>query len=132
VEDSQPLRELTRELLEESGYKVLEATGGAEAIRVADQYERPIHLLLTDVVMAGMDGRTLAERMVLSRPGIKVLYMSGYTDDTIVHHGVLDPGVALLQKPFTRAVLANKVREILDIADKHEINSSRTQLEEMR
>jgi CheY-like chemotaxis protein len=83
-------------------------------------------------VMAGMDGRTLAERMILSRPGIKVLYMSGYTDDTIVHHGVLDPGVALLQKPFTRAALANKVREVLGIADEHEINSSRTQLEEMK
>jgi len=132
VEDSQPLRELARELLEDSGYKVLEATGGADAIQVAGQYQWPIHLLMTDVVMAGMDGRTLAERMILSRPGIKVLYMSGYTDDTIVHHGVLDPGVALLQKPFTRAALANKVREVLGIAGEHETNSSRTQLEEMK
>jgi PAS domain S-box-containing protein len=116
VEDAQPLRELARELLETNGYTVLEAANGADAIQVAEKYGKPIHLLLTDVVMPGMDGSKLAERMGDSYPGIKVLYMSGYTDDAIVHHGVLDSGITLLQKPFTRESLTRKVREVLGVA----------------
>jgi len=116
VEDAQPLRELARELLEDHGYTVLEAANGASAVQVAEKYGKPIHLLLTDVVMPGMDGSKLAERMDDSYPGIKVLYMSGYTDDAIVHHGVLDYGLTLLQKPFTRESLTCKVREVLDVA----------------
>jgi PAS domain S-box-containing protein len=115
VEDSSPLRELARELLEHNGYTVLEAANGADAIQVAEKYGKPIHLLLTDVVMPGMDGSKLAERMSHTYPGIKVLYMSGYTDDAIVHHGVLDSGITLLQKPFTRESLTRKVREVLGL-----------------
>ena len=107
------MRELARELLEDNGYTVLEATNGIDAIQVAEKYVKPIHLLLTDVVMPGMDGSKLAERMGHSYPGIKVLYMSGYTNDAIVHHGLLDSGVALLQKPFTRESLTRKVRDVL-------------------
>ena len=113
VEDAQALRELGRELLEGNGYTVFEAANGADAIRVAKRHQDPIHLLLSDVVMPGMDGRKLADQMVHIHPGIKVLYMSGFTDDVIVHHGVLDSGVALLEKPFTKESLMRKVREVL-------------------
>jgi CheY-like chemotaxis protein len=115
VEDAQPLRELARELLEANGYTVLEAGNGEEAIQFADKYREAIHLLLTDVVMPGMDGRKLADSLSHIYPGIKVLYMSGYTDDAILHHGVLDSGLVLLQKPFTKAGLTRKVREVLGI-----------------
>jgi two-component system, cell cycle sensor histidine kinase and response regulator CckA len=121
VEDEQSLRELAHELLEDDGYTVLEAANGADAIRVAEQHQGPIHLLMTDVVMPGIDGRKLAGRMTRSYPELKVLYMSGYTDDAIVHHGVLDPGIALLQKPFTRATLTRKLREALGDAEEHAI-----------
>jgi two-component system cell cycle sensor histidine kinase/response regulator CckA len=123
VEDAQPLRDLARELLETNGYTVLEAANGADAVQTAEKYGKPIHLLLTDVVMPGMDGSKLAERMCRSYPGIKVLYMSGYTDDAIVHHGVLDSGIALLQKPFTRESLTRKVREVLGPAQEQAISS---------
>jgi CheY-like chemotaxis protein len=124
VEDAQPLRALAQELLEDSGYTVLEAANGADAIQVAEQHQGPIHLLLTDVVMPGMDGPKVAAHMTRTYPGIKVLYASGYTDDAIVHHGVLDPGIALLHKPFTRAALTNKVREVLGLTGEHEIGST--------
>jgi CheY-like chemotaxis protein len=129
VEDAQPLRELARELLEASGYTVLEAGSGAEAIQVAEQHLGPIHLLLTDVVMPGMDGPKVAECITRIYPGIKVLYASGYTDDAIVHHGVLDSGITLLQKPFTHATLTNKVREVLGVAEEHEIGGPRPRVE---
>ena len=115
VEDAQPVRELASELLESNGYKVLQAANGADAVRLAEKYQEPIQLLLSDVVMPGLDGRKLADHMVRTHPGIKVLYMSGFTDDAIVHHGVLDSGVTLLEKPFTKASLLRKVREILGI-----------------
>ena len=116
VEDEEPLRELAREYLESNGYRVLEAATGGDALRVAGEHAGPIHLLLTDVVMPGMGGRELAQQLVQQRPETRVLYMSGYTDDAIVHHGVLDPGVVFLPKPFTLETLARKLREVLDAA----------------
>ena len=119
VEDAQPLRELARELLEGNGYTVLEAANGADAIGLAENHRRTIHLLFTDVVMPGMDGRKLADHLVRINPEMKVLYMSGYTDDAIGHHGVLGSGIALLEKPFTRESLTRKVREVLGINKGH-------------
>ena len=101
VEDEGELRELTTEVLGIAGYSVLSAGSPSEALEIARRHPGPIHLLLTDVVMPETSGRDLADRLVPARPGMKVLYMSRYTDDAIVHHGVLDPGTVLLQKPFT-------------------------------
>jgi YesN/AraC family two-component response regulator len=92
---------------------VLEASGAEEAVRMFERSARPVDLLLTDVVMPGWSGVDLSDRLTESHPELKVLYMSGYTDDRLVHEGVLDPGTALLQKPFTPAMLARKVREVL-------------------
>jgi len=114
AEDDANLRALTRDILASSGYTVLESQDVEDALRIAERQDGTVHLLLTDVVMPHMSGRALAEAVRRFRPDVKVLYMSGYTDDAIVHHGVLDPGIALLQKPFTPAVLARKVREVLD------------------
>jgi len=115
VEDEDDLRELVREVLDDVGYTVLEAGHPEQAIGLMSQQpERPIHLLLTDVVMPGMSGPALAARLTTVRPTMKVLYMSGYTDDAIVHHGVLTSEMAYLQKPFTPRALASKVRAVLD------------------
>jgi len=114
AEDDANLRALTRDILASEGYTVLESADVEDALRMAERQDGTIHLLLTDVVMPHMSGRALAEAVKRFRPDIRVLYMSGYTDDAIVHHGVLDPGTALLQKPFTPAALARKVREVLD------------------
>jgi two-component system, cell cycle sensor histidine kinase and response regulator CckA len=116
VEDQEEVRKLTRRVLEARGYRVLVAASGHEALRVAEQHEGPLHLLVTDVVMPGMSGREVGLLLAHARPGMKVLYLSGYTDESIVHHGVLAPGVAFLQKPFTAEVLARKVREVLESA----------------
>jgi two-component system cell cycle sensor histidine kinase/response regulator CckA len=115
VEDEDQLRRVTVSLLTRSGYRVLEGRDGHEALRICEQHVGPIELLLTDVVMPQMNGRQLAERVVTMRPGIKVLYMSGYTDGILV--GQLSSAAAFLQKPFTGAVLTRKVRETLDSAD---------------
>ena len=88
--------------------------GGNEAKLIAGQHQGPIHLLLTDVVMPGMGGRELSEELAILRPEMKILFMSGYTDDTVVRHGVLEEGMAFLQKPFTAEILLRKVREVLD------------------
>jgi PAS domain S-box-containing protein len=114
VEDDEMIRKLVQKVLKANGYQVLVAASGGDAERVAGQHDGPIHLLMTDVVMPGLNGREVAQRLAAQRAGIRVLYLSGYTDDAIVHHGVLDPGVAFLQKPFTPAVLGRKVREVLD------------------
>jgi two-component system, cell cycle sensor histidine kinase and response regulator CckA len=114
VEDAEPLRKLAHMFLQESGYDVLAAADGAEALETARGCSRPIHLLLTDVVMPGINGRVLAERLAPLQPGMKVLYMSGYTDSFIAGHGVLEQGTHLLHKPFTQEALAKKVRELLD------------------
>jgi signal transduction histidine kinase/CheY-like chemotaxis protein len=118
VEDAQPLRELASELLKNNGYAVLEAANGADAIQLVERYQGLIDLLLTDVVMPGMGGRQLAEKLIPRLPKMKVLYMSGYTDDAIVHHGILEPGIALIQKPFTAETLTRKVREVLQAQEK--------------
>jgi DNA-binding NtrC family response regulator len=93
---------------------VLEAENAAQALAVAAAHIGPIHLLVSDVVMPGGSGRDLARRLAESRPATKVLYISGYTDDAIVHHGMLEPGLAFLQKPFTPDALARRVRDALD------------------
>jgi PAS domain S-box-containing protein len=118
VEDEAPLRALVAHFLRHQGYTVLEAMSGEEALRIAEENagER-IDLLLTDVVMPKMSGRELADRLENSRPGLKVLFASGYTDDAIVRHGVLEPGVSFLQKPFSLATLGQKIREVLDGAE---------------
>jgi PAS domain S-box-containing protein len=115
VEDEIEVRKLVAEILKGQGYTVIEASDGEEAIKVARKNSgKKIHLLLTDVVMPGMSGRELAETLALRHPGLKILYMSGYTDNAIVHHGVLEEGVNYIQKPFTLDALARKVREVLD------------------
>jgi len=114
AEDEPDLRELTRIFLEGYGYRVLEASSADEAIKVAQAWTQPIHLLLTDVIMPGMSGRQLADKILSKRPETKIVYMTGYTDDMVVQHRVLEPGVQLLQKPFTKVELAQKVRATLD------------------
>jgi len=115
VEDEREVRLLAHRLLGQQGYRVLEAPNGEEALHVAQEHAgEEIHLLLTDVVMPQMGGKELADQLKILRPNIKVLYVSGYTDNAIVHHGVLDPGTHFLQKPFSQETLSHKVREVLD------------------
>ncbi len=114
VEDETSLRKLSRHLLEICGYKVLEAESGADAIRISDDTSSHIDLLLTDVVMPGMSGRNVADELLKKRPGMRVLFMSGYTGQTVGQHGVLAEGSLFLQKPFTRDTLATKIRQALD------------------
>jgi len=113
AEDDARVRDMARAALRSFGYAVLEARDGEEAVRVAAAYPGPIDLLITDVVMPGMGGRQVAEELARRRPGLRVLYVSGYTDDAVIRHGVLHAETAFLQKPFTMAALANKVRRVL-------------------
>jgi PAS domain S-box-containing protein len=114
VEDESAVRCLVRHVLASHGYTVLEASDGGEAGQIESAYRGPIHLLVTDVVMPGEGGRSVAERIAASRPGVRVLFISGYTNDAVVRHGILHESVDFLQKPFTPAALAHKVREVLD------------------
>ncbi len=113
VEDEEGVRSLVCETLKSKGYKVLEAEGAAQALKIAEQHTKPIHLLLTDVVMPQTGGKELAKRLSTLHPETKVLYMSGYTDDAIVRHGILEGSTAFLQKPFAPDALVRKVREVL-------------------
>jgi CheY-like chemotaxis protein len=107
------VRKVTLDVLQDLGYRVESAGSGDEALELLRALPR-IDLLLTDIVMPGMTGRTLADRVLAERPGLRVLYMTGYSRNAVVHNGVLDPGVAFLPKPFTGEQLANKVRQVLD------------------
>jgi two-component system cell cycle sensor histidine kinase/response regulator CckA len=118
VEDEDGVRGLARMVLQKRGYRVIEARDGADALRLSEQEPSLIHLMVTDVVMPHMSGRILAERLQALRPEMSVLYMSGYTDDTVVRHGVLDANMHFLQKPFTGAGLSEKVRAVLDARQK--------------
>jgi len=114
VEDEKLVRKLARTILEMYGYSVLEAAGAREALQRAQDYSEEIHVLITDVVMPELDGRALANSIGVTRRDIRVLYLSGYTDEAILQHGLLEQGMAFLQKPFTPEMLARKVREVLD------------------
>jgi two-component system, cell cycle sensor histidine kinase and response regulator CckA len=115
VEDEQSVRHLARGVLEAQGYKVLTASNGQDALHVAREHKgSPIRLVVTDVIMPLMGGKVMAEWLETTYPDLKILFTSGYTDDAIAQHGVLEPGVAFLPKPYTPAALARKVRKMLD------------------
>ena len=114
VEDEEMIRGLLTEVLKRTGYEVLSCAYPEEGIAVCQQYPGRIDLLLTDVVMPGMSGPELVEALRSLRPNLKVLYVSGYTDDSVVRHGVLSEQVNFLQKPFSPVALAHKVRQVLD------------------
>ena len=113
VEDQPDVRRLIEKTLSRYGYTVFTATNGPEATALARAYEGPIHVMLTDVILPGASGRETARQVVATRPSMHVLYMSGYTDDAIVQCGVLEPGLAFIQKPFTAEALARRIREVL-------------------
>ena len=123
VEDQETVRTVVLRVLTKAGYTVLEASSGDQALLACERHAGPVHAVLTDVIMPTMSGRTLADRLSVMRTGLKVLYMSGYTDDAIVHHGVLEPGVNYIQKPFTPEALLSKLREVLDAVWRHEPES---------
>jgi CheY-like chemotaxis protein len=114
VEDEDNVRRLTVRILERQGYTVLEASCGKDALELCGKCKEPIHMVLTDVVMPGMSGRQLADQLIHLYPKMKVLYMSGYTNNAVFHHGVLEKGANYIQKPFTIDGLMKKMREVLD------------------
>jgi PAS domain S-box-containing protein len=114
VEDDEMVRTLVRETLVRDGYRILDASGPAEAKKISDQFKSPIQLMITDVVMPKVSGRELADQLTRRRPDMKVLYMSGYTDNAVLNNGILQKEVAFLQKPFTPALLTEKVRDVLE------------------
>jgi len=114
AEDEEAVRQIIVKALEARGYRVLSAGDGGAALERASAYARAIDLLVTDVVMPDMNGRELARRLTEARPSVKILYLSGYTDDAILHRGVLQEGVAFLQKPFSLRALARKIRQVLE------------------
>jgi two-component system cell cycle sensor histidine kinase/response regulator CckA len=114
VEDEEAVRFLTRAILERAGYRVFDAPNPQQAEALFEQHMNLFHLLVTDVVMPGSSGPRLFARLARQRPDLRVLYVSGYTDDAIIHQGQLAPGVDFLQKPFTADALNRRVREVLD------------------
>jgi CheY-like chemotaxis protein len=114
VEDDAQVRAVNRTILQRNGYDVIEVADGEEAKLASERTERPIQLLLTDVVMPRLGGHALAAQLARSRPEMRVLYVSGYAEDAIVHHGLVEPGLCLLQKPVTPDALLRKVRQVLD------------------
>ena len=114
VEDEPPVRRAAERILQKAGYQVVSASSGEEAIQLVERLAGGFDILLTDIVMPSMNGKELAERLMASKPSLKVLYMSGYTSNAIVHQGVLDPGVAFVHKPFTPEALLLRIREVLD------------------
>jgi CheY-like chemotaxis protein len=116
VEDEQEVRSLISRILARSGYRLLEAENGKEALLACDLHQDPIHLMVTDVVMPGMSGCELAERLAAWRPRMKVLYISGYAEEFVAERGMLKPNTPFLQKPFTAETLVSKVRQLLDSA----------------
>jgi CheY-like chemotaxis protein len=123
VEDQDDVRAVALHILRRYGYHVLDARNAGEALLVCERHPRSIHLLLTDVVMPHVSGRELAERLLLIRPDMRVLYMSGYTENAIVHHGILDSGIEYLQKPIVPEMLARRIREVLDSPRRPRSNS---------
>jgi two-component system cell cycle sensor histidine kinase/response regulator CckA len=113
VEDEQNVRELVADYLRGAGYQVIEAEDGDHALKVASAHKGPIHILVTDVVMPHMSGPELAAKLTDARQAMKVLFISGYTDDTVFRHGVLEGGVAYLQKPFNLKAISQKIRDVL-------------------
>ena len=122
VEDDDGLRGFAQKALQKYGYKVLAARDSEEAMVISNQCQGPVHLLLTDTVMPGLSGPALAQNLTQLRGDMKVLYMSGYTDDVILRHGLLEAGLAFLQKPFGPDALAHKVREVLDVDWNKDVN----------
>ncbi|HEY8483430.1 MAG TPA: response regulator, partial [Longimicrobiales bacterium] len=118
VEDEDAVRTLIRKVLEQKGYTVLEARDGQEAIRLSEGHDGPIDLAISDMIMPGMGGRELAARLRSARPGLKVLFISGYTGFEIAKRGLLEPGTPMLEKPFTPQALARMVREVLGEGDR--------------
>ena len=114
LEDEEGVRQVVSHMLEQSGYRVLAAADPQEALRLSQEYEGPIHLLFSDVVLPGMSGLDCANLIQAQHPHIKVLFMSGYTDNAVVHHGILEPGIAFINKPFKFMKLARKIRQVLD------------------
>ena len=118
VEDNGPVRDLGYTLLTQKGYTVLKAENGTDALKRLASHNGPVHLLLTDMIMPGMNGQELFGKAAQIRPGLKVLYLSGYSDDLIAHHGILDASTAFIQKPFTVHTLAAKVRAAIEPPEK--------------
>ena len=114
VEDDERVRTIVTRVLREAGYRVLVAGNGEDALALAGADGQPIHLLVTDVVMPGMNGRQLAGRLAQTHPETRTLFTSGYTENIIAHHGVLDRGIEFLSKPYTLEILTRRVREVLD------------------
>jgi two-component system cell cycle sensor histidine kinase/response regulator CckA len=114
VEDNEQVRDLALAILKQEGYTVLVAEGGKEALEVLEHHDGPVDLLLTDVIMPEMNGKQLFERISNAYPDVRVLYMSGYTDNVIAHHGVMEAGIHFIQKPFSVRALVAKVQEALE------------------
>jgi CheY-like chemotaxis protein len=115
VEDNTSVLDFSSKMLRNLGYRVLTASNGEEALRISQEHDGEIRLLLTDVILPGMNGRQIANMLVERNPSLKVLYCSGYTEDTIVHHGVLEPHIHFISKPFSIPALSQKIRSILDM-----------------